>query len=106
MVAVALKFGVLGPVAGRSISTPDMKYISRITVRMFMEIGAKADFYAKYDMSDEWVHICTMRGTDLRSFSIPIRPRRCDHMKLRIVGEGIAKIYSITKTIEQGSEIS
>ena len=88
------------------ISTPDMKYISRITVRMFMEIGAKADFYAKYDMSDEWVHICTMRGTDLRSFSIPIRPRRCDHMKLRIVGEGIAKIYSITKTIEQGSEIS
>ena len=88
------------------ISSPDMKYISRIIVRMFMEIGAKADFYAKYDMSDEWVHICTMRGTDLRSFSVPIRPRRCDHMKLRIVGEGMTKIYSITKTIEQGSDIS
>ena len=89
-----------------AISSPDMKYISRIIVRMSMEIGSKADFYAKYDMSDEWVHICTMRGTDLRSFSIPIRPRRCDHMKLRIVGEGEAKISSITKTIEQGSDIS
>ena len=88
------------------ISSPDMKYISRITVRMSMEIGAKADIYAQYDLSDEWVHICTIRGTNLRSFSIPIRPRRCDHMKLRIVGEGMAKIYSYTKTIEQGSDIS
>ena len=88
------------------ISSPDMKYISRITVRMSMAIGAKAEFYAQYDMSDEWVHVCTIFGTNLRSFSIPIRPRRCDYMKLRIVGEGVAKIYSITKTIERGSDIS
>ena len=88
------------------ISSPDMKYISRLTVRMSMDVGAKAEFYAKYDMSDEWVHICTIFGTDLRSFSIPIKPRRCDHMKLRIVGEGMSKIYSITKTIEQGSDRS
>lgn len=88
------------------ISSPDMKYISRITVRMLMEVGAKADFYAKYDMVDEWIHICTIRGTSLRSFSIPIMPRRCDHMKLRIVGEGMSKIYSFTNTIEQGSELS
>ena len=88
------------------ISSPDMKYISRLTVRMSMGIGSKAEFYAKYDMSDEWIHVCTIFGTDLRSFSIPIRPRRCDYMKLRIEGEGMAKVYSITKTIEQGSDIS
>ena len=88
------------------ISSPDMKYISRITVRMSMDINSKAEIYAQYDMSDEWVHVCTIFGTDLRSFSIPIRPRRCDYMKLRIVGEGMAKIYSYTKTIEQGSDIS
>ena len=88
------------------ISSPDMKYISRITVRMSMAVGAKADFYAQYDMSDEWIHICTIRGTNLRSFSIPIKPRRCDHMKLRITGVGMTKIYAYTKTIEQGSDIS
>ena len=88
------------------LSSPDMKYISRITVRMSMAVGAKADFYAQYDMSDEWIHICTIRGTNLRSFSIPIKPRRCDHMRLRIEGEGMTKIYAYTKTIEQGSEIS
>ena len=88
------------------IATPDMKYISSLNVRLSMKIGSKVEFYARYDMSDEWVHVCTVFGTNLRSFFIPIRPRRCDHMKLRIAGEGAGKIYSITKTIERGSGIS
>ena len=88
------------------LSSPDRKYISRLTVRMSMEIGAEARIYVQYDFSDEWESLCYLRNTDnLRSFSLPIRPKRCDHMKLRIEGEGMAKIYSITKTIEQGSEL-
>jgi hypothetical protein len=88
------------------IASPDMKYVSRLTIRMSMDIGAKMDIYAQYDLSDEWVHLGSMVGTSLRSFSIPVRPRRCDHLKLRIEGEGVSQIYSITKTIEQGSELS
>ena len=88
------------------ISSPDMKYVSRITMRMSMDIGAEVRIYAQYDFSDEWELVCSLRSTNLRSFSIPIRPKRCDYMKLRIEGEGMAKIYSITKTIEQGSELS
>ena len=88
------------------LSSPDMKYISRMNVRMSMAIGATAEFYIQYDLNEEWNHICTMTGTSLRSFSVPIRPKRCDHMRLKIVGKGEAKIYSITKTIEQGSELS
>ena len=89
------------------LSSPDMKYISRMNVRMSLAIGSTVDFYIQYDLSDEWEHIYnTMTGTSLRSFSVPIRPKRCDHMKLKILGKGEAKIYSITKTIEQGSELS
>ena len=88
------------------LSSPDMKYISRLTIRMSMEIGSELNIYAQYDLSDYWEHICNIRGTNLRSFSMPIRPRRCDHIKIRIEGRGMAKIYSWTKTIEQGSEIS
>ena len=89
------------------ITSPDTKYISRITARMSMEIGAEVRFYAQYDFNDEWEPLCSLRNIDnLRSFSIPIRPKRCDHMKLRIEGEGMVKIYSITKTIEQGSDRS
>ena len=88
------------------ISSPDMKYISRITLRMSMDIDAEVGIYAQYDFSDEWECQCVLRSGNLRSFSIPIRPKRCDHMRLRIEGVGGVKVYSITKTIEQGSELS
>lgn len=89
-----------------ALSSPDMKYVSRLTVRMSMEIGAEVTFYIQYDMEDSWEKLFTVPYSNLRSFSIPIRARRCDHMKLKLVGHGMAKIYSITKTIEQGSDIS
>ena len=88
------------------LNTPDMKYVSRMTIRMVASPNTEIDFYAQYDMSDEWEHLCHIRGTDMRSFSVPIRARRCDFMRLRMEGVGDAKIYSITKTIEQGSELS
>jgi hypothetical protein len=85
---------------------PDMKYISRLTIRMSLALGSRVRILAQYDSIGGWEHLCTMNGTNLRSFSIPIRPRRCDHLRLRIEGEGEVRIYSITKTIEEGSEIS
>ena len=85
---------------------PDMKYISRLTVRMSLELGARVRFLAQYNSMGGWEQLGAISGTNMRSFSIPIRPKRCDHMRLRIEGTGDAKIYSITKTIEQGSDIS
>ena len=85
--------------------SPDKKYISRIDVRMKLAIGARVSFYAEYDSSGEYEHLFTTPpGQNLRSFAVPIRPLRCDHLRLRIIGEGDAKIYSICKTIEWGSD--
>ena len=75
-----------------------------MTVRMALDIGTRVYIYAEYDSSGAWEHLFTMTGNNLRSFAVPIRPKRCDHLRLRFVGEGDAKIYSITKTIEQGSD--
>lgn len=85
---------------------PDMKYISRLTIRMSMEIGARVRFLIQYDSIGGWEQIGIVSSTSLRSVSVPIKPRRCDHFRLRMEGRGDARIYSITKTIEQGSEIS
>lgn len=85
------------------IDSPDQKYISRLTLRLSMEVGAELTIYAQYDMEPEWVALGSIRGTSLRSFSLPIRPRRCDHLRLRFEGEGDVNLYSITKTIEEGS---
>ena len=85
---------------------PDRKYISRLNVRMSMDVGGRARFFVQYDSMGGWEHLGTVNVTSLKSFSIPIRPRRCDHLRLRIEGVGDARIYSITKTMEQGSDLS
>lgn len=83
----------------------DRKYVSRILVRMSLVPGGQVDFFIDYDSHGSWEHIATMDGTSIRSFSVPIRPRRCDHFRIRIEGKGEAKIYSISKTLEQGSDL-
>ncbi len=85
---------------------PDRKYISRLNVRMSMDVGGRARFFVQYDSMGGWEHLGTVNVTSLKSFSLPIRPRRCDHLRLRIEGVGEARIYAITKTIEKGSDIS
>lgn len=85
--------------------SPDKKYISRLIVRLSMEYGTKVNFFADYDSLGIWEHLFTANGTSLKTFSIPIRPQRCDHLRLRIEGEGEARIFSICKVIEQGSDL-
>ena len=85
--------------------SPDKKYISRMDVRLSLNVGTRVSIFADYDSLGSWEHLFSMTGTTLRSFAIPIRPKRCDHLRLKIMGTGEAKIYSITKTIEQGSDI-
>jgi hypothetical protein len=91
--------GIIGAI------TPDKKYLSRISVKMNLNVGTKLYIYVQYDSSGTWEHICTMNGIKLSTFTLPIRPKRCDHLRLKIEGEGEGKIYSITKTMEQGSDI-
>ena len=85
--------------------TPDKKYISKLNIRLSLNVGTKIYFYAQYDSCGEWELLCTLTGTSLRSFTIPMKPKRCDHFRLRIEGEGEAKIFSIIKTLEQGSDV-
>lgn len=90
--------GIIGAVL------PDKKYISNIIVRMSLQIGTKVIFSIQYDSCGEWETIYTAMGVNLSSFSIPLKPRRCDHFRLKIEGIGDARILSMTKTLEQGSD--
>lgn len=87
-------------------SYPNKKYISRFQIRMFLEKGSTADFYIQYNSDGVWYPCgAQITGNGIRSFLFPIRPQRCDHMKLKIAGKGKAKIYSITKLLEEGGDI-
>lgn len=89
-----------GPIGTDS---PYRTFIQRLDIRMALEFGSYVSFFIQYDSCGEWEHAYTANYTDLASFSVPIRPRRCDHLRIRIVGEGTAKIFSICKHIGKGS---
>lgn len=86
-------------------SSPDNKYVSRINLRITLEFATNVDFYLQYDSSGDWEHKFNMSGKGTRAFTVPIIPKRCDHFKYKITGNGGCKIHSITKTLEQGSDI-
>jgi hypothetical protein len=87
------------------LESPDRKYITRLTLRLELEPGSKLEIYARYDHEKQWQKLGMTYGRKLGSFSLPVRPRRCDHLQLELRGQGMGKVYSITKTLEEGSEL-
>lgn len=86
------------------LSSPDHKYISKLNVRMSLAKGSVVHILIEYDSDGQWHHVSETVGTDFRAFTMPIRTRRCDHLRLKFSGVGEAKIYSISKTIAEGSD--
>lgn len=83
----------------------DKKYVGRLMLRMALDPGATMQAYVEYDSSGVWEPLWSMTGKTLQTFTFPVRPRRCDHFRLRLVGRGGAKLYSLTKTLEKGSDL-
>ena len=88
------------------LSSPDRKYLSRVTLRLALEPGGEAWLEAEYDRSGVWETLAVIRSSDFRSFAIPVLPRRCDVLRLRLRGRGDFTLYSLTKTMEGGSDIA
>ena len=80
------------------------KYISRLNLRMQLPVGSACDFWIEYDSCGEFRHAGHMDGHGLRTFLLPIRPQRCDHLRFRITGKGPFKLYSIGRVLEAGSD--
>ena len=88
------------------IYTSNKKYITKMNVRLWLDTNTTVVFYIKYDSDDDWRTIKEVRGDNkIKSVCLPILPRRFDSFKIRIEGKGNAKIYSISKTIEEGSDM-
>ena len=83
---------------------PENKYISKLVLRMRLEYGSIVQVAVEYDGCGIWEHLASMQGRSLRSYTLPIRPRRCDWLRLKITGVGDARIYSLVRTIEGGSD--
>jgi hypothetical protein len=106
------KHGTLeGPVVWRADSAnigfeyADQKYLSRYTIRMKLGKQARCALYIEYDSSGIWEPKGSMEGKDVvKTYTMPVIPRRCDHMRLRLEGEGEMQLYSIARILEIGGD--
>ena len=86
-------------------STVEQKYISRFNIRMSLAQGAHMDVLVQYDSDGVWHNQGRIQGAGTRTFMLPVRPRRCDHFRIRLDGSGEARIYSFAKIFEAGSDV-
>ena len=84
---------------------PDKKYISRINLRLSMEEGAWMDVFIQYDSSGIWESKGRVRLSGTGTVTVPVCPRRCDHMQLRLEGKGKFKLFSLAHILEIGSDM-
>lgn len=84
--------------------TIDHKYTSRYNLRLRMEAGAELDIFLMYDSDGEWRHSGHVKFGGLNSAMIPIRPRRCDHVMMKLKGKGEVRLFSIARILEEGSD--
>ena len=86
-------------------STVEQKYISRFNIRMSLAQGAHMDVLVQYDSDGLWHNQGRIQGAGTRTFMLPVRPRRCDHFRIRLEGSGEVRIYSFAKIFEAGSDV-
>ena len=79
------------------------KYISMFKIRMSMAEGAEMTLYIRYD-NGKWEKMGTRKGTGLGTFVLPVVPKRCDHIRFLLMGEGDMTIYSISRIMEVGGD--
>ena len=84
---------------------PDRKYVSRFNLRLSMEEGAQLDVYLMYDSNGEWVRQGRIKMKGTRTVTLPIRPRRCDHLRIKLAGKGEVRLYSVAKILTVGSDV-
>lgn len=83
---------------------PEQLRLSRYNIRLDLPEGSTMDVYVQYDSSGDWMHVHHMEGDGLGSILIPVIPRRCDHLQIRMEGTGQARIYTFTKKLAFAGE--
>ena len=84
---------------------PDKKYLSRYDVRLYMGPAATAKIYLEYDSNNKWIESGNVHIKGTGTVVVPIRPRRCDHLRMKLEGTGEVKVLSIARTLEVGSDV-
>ena len=77
--------------------------MSLFKIRMNLGTGAYMQLWISYN-GGEYEQMGERTGTGLGTFILPVKPKRCDHIRFKLEGSGDAAIYSISRIMEVGGD--
>ena len=75
--------------------------LTGLELQLMLSRRAHARVLVRYDDAGAWETVGTMTGTD-RRFFLPVRPKPCGHLELRLEGVGDMRLFSLTRIYRQG----
>lgn len=81
----------------------DRKYVQRLLIKYALNTKSNMRVFISYD-NGGWECVFNAPVQDLNSLPLSLNLRRCDHYRLKFEGNGPCEVYSITKTLKQGSD--
>ena len=88
------------------LDSADHRYTGRLGVRISLEEDGECRILLEADSDGIWRQVGQIDGeARARIFPLPIIPRRCGHVRLRVEGHGDFQLYGISREILAGSDI-
>lgn len=84
---------------------PNKKGTSKIQLRIELEANSSVTIVMQFDSDGVWREVKTLTASEKRSYYLPIIPRRSDHYRLRLIGRGEWRLYSLVRENYSGSEL-
>jgi hypothetical protein len=82
---------------------PEHQYMSRFLLRMMLGKEAFCRFLVQYDSDGVWREQGIVQGSGKTNLLLmPIIPRRCQHMKVRLEGQGDMRLYGMARVLFAG----
>ena len=95
-------------ITGGSSDSParvrNAKYVSMFKIRMYLDPDAHMKLWIKYDDNSLYELMGERHGNQVRTFVLPVVPKRCDHVRFKLTGHGDAVVYSISRIMEVGGD--
>jgi hypothetical protein len=92
-------------ISGEIMMAYNRKYLCKINIRATLEERATLEAWVQYDNEKTWTRVTTITARKHRAYDIPVMPRRCDRLRIKLSGRGKSWIYGIDKQFEMGSDV-
>ena len=71
------------------------RQVTRLQLTVKLEVGAEMRIYLRYD-GGPWLRKGEVSANRLHTVTLPVRPRRCERLQLRIEGKGGMELHQLT----------